>query len=66
MISTCDLGVSVTVKATSGYYEGMFMLARLPGNNDTAYGTFKPGNSEQFKLVACYKQAGVGANNSAI
>ncbi|KAI0211135.1 hypothetical protein LSAT2_004032 [Lamellibrachia satsuma] len=54
----------VTVKATSGYYEGMFMLARLPGNNVTAYGTFKPGNSDQFKLVACYKQAGSAVTQS--
>jgi len=36
------------------------MLARSGTDKKTAYGTFSPDNSKQFKTVDCYKQTKVG------
>ena len=55
---------TVSVEATSGYYEGLFMMARLPGDSTAAYGTFTVDNAEWFKMLACYTQTGVGNDNN--
>ena len=59
LMTTTTAGVSVTVKATSGHYEGLFMLARSGDDKKKAYGTFRPDNSKQFKTVSCYQQTKV-------
>ena len=64
MVMTTIAGVSVTVQATSGYYEGLFMLARSGDDKSKAYGTFSPDNSDQFKTVDCYEQSKVGDCNT--
>ena len=56
--------VSVTVEATSGYYNGLFMLARINGNSTAAFGSFTVNTAAGFKLVDCYGQTGVGHENS--
>ena len=54
----------MTVEATSGYYNGLFMLARINGNSTAAFGTFTVNTAAGFKLVDCYSQTGVGHENS--
>ena len=54
----------MTVEATSGYYNGLFMLARINGNSTAAFGSFTVNTAAGFKLVDCYGQTGVGHENS--
>ena len=57
--------LTVSVEATSDYFEGLFMMARVQSDFTAAYGTFMVDNTEWFKTLDCYNQSGVGYDTNA-